>query len=152
AHLAFFVLATSVAAFSAFELSMMGAQSPAAYAAALRWAHIPLCVIGLSIIAFVHFYFDAGRLWLAYAAAAFRFLILLLNFVTGVNVNFQQVTALEHATLWGGVVVAVPIAILNPWHIVAQIGNLLLVAFIVDASITLWRRGDPVARRRAVLV
>jgi PAS domain S-box-containing protein len=152
AHLAFFVLATSVAAFSAFELSMMRAPTPAAYAAAVRWAHVPICVIVLSIVGFVHFYFDAGRLWLAYAAAAFRLLTLLLNFVTGVNVNFQDVTALGRATLWGGVVVAVPIGIPNPWQIVAQIGNLLLVAFVIDASITLWRRGDAVARRRAVLV
>jgi PAS domain S-box-containing protein len=59
---------------------------------------------------------------------------------------------LERATLWGGVVVAVPVGIPNPWQIVAQISNLLLVAFVIDASITLWRRGDLVARRRAVLV
>src|SRR5439155_24041522 len=37
AHLAFFVLATSVAAFSAFELTMMRAQAPTDYAAVLRW-------------------------------------------------------------------------------------------------------------------
>ena len=152
ASLAFFVLAASVAAFSASELSMMEAQTPAAYASALRWAHVPICVIGLSIIAFVHFHFGTGRLWLAYAAAAFRLLTLLFNFTTGVNINFVDVTALEHALLWGGVVAAVPVGIPSPWQIVAQIGNLLLVAFVVDASITLWRRGDPVARRRAALV
>ena len=152
AHLAFFVLATSVAAFSASELSMMRAPTSSAYAEALRWAHVPLCVIVLSIIGFVHFYFEAGRRWLAYAAIAFRLLALLLNFATGVNLNFQDVTGLGRATLWGGAVVAVPIGIPNPWQIVAQIGNLLLVAFVVDASITLWRRGDSAARRRALLV
>jgi PAS domain S-box-containing protein len=152
AHLAFFVLATAVAAFSAFELSMMGAQTPASYAAALRWAHIPICVIVLSFVGFVHLYFDAGRLWLAYAAVAARLLALLLNFVTGVNLNFQDVTALDHAALWGGGAAAVPVGIPNPWQIVAHIGNALLVAFVVDASITLWRRGDPVARRRAAVV
>ena len=152
ASLAFFVLAASVAAFSGSELSMMEAQTPAAYASALRWAHVPICVIGLSIIAFVHFHFGTGRLWLAYAAAAIRLLTLLFNFTTGVNINFVDVTVLEHALLWGGVVAAVPVGIPSPWQIVTQIGNLLLVAFVVDASITLWRRGDPVARRRAALV
>jgi len=152
ASLAFFVLATSVAAFSASELSMMGAQTSAAYASALRWAHVLICAIVLSIIAFVHFHFGAGRLWLACAAAAFRLLTLPLNFLTGVNINFENVTALEYVPLWGGVVAAVPVGIPNPWQIVTQIGNLLLVAFVVDASITLWRRGDPVARRRAALV
>ena len=152
ASLVFFALATSVAAFSASELSMMRAPTPAAYAEAVRWAHVPLCVIVLSIIGFVHFYFEAGRRWLAYAAIAFRVLALLLNFATGVNLNFQDVTGLGRATLWGGVVVAVPIGIPNPWQVVAQIGNLLLVAFVGDASITLWRRGDSIARRRALLV
>jgi len=152
ASLAFFLLATSVAAFSASELSMMRAPTPSAYAEAVRWAHVPLCVIILSIIGFVHFYFETGRRWLACAAIAFRLLALLLNFTTGVNLNFHDVTGLGRATLWGGVVVDVPIGIPNPWQIVAQIGNLLLVAFVVDASITLWRRGNPVARRRAWLV
>ena len=36
--------------------------------------------------------------------------------------------------------------------VVPQLSNLLLVAFIVDASIALWRRGGAVARRRAALV
>ena len=152
AHLAFFVLAASVAVFSAFELMVMRAQSPLAYAAAVRWAHVPFTVIVLSIIAFVYFYFGTGRLWLAYAAAAFRLLALLLNFVTGANVNFEDVSALVHVPLWGGAVVTAPVGTLNPWLIVAQIGNLLLVAFVVDATIALWRRGDPVARRRALLV
>lgn len=152
ASLAFFVLATSVAAFSASELSMMEAQAPASYASALRWAHVPICVIALSMIAFIKFHFGTGRLWLACAAAVFRLLTLLLNFTTGVNINFEDVTAVQHVPLWGGAVAAVPIGIPSPWQIVTQIGNLLLVAFVVDASITLWRRGDPVARRRAALV
>ena len=96
-------------------------RAPAAYASALRWAHVPICVIALSIIAFVHCHFGAGRLWLAYAAAAFRLLNLLLNFVTGVNINFEDVTALEHAPLWGGVVAAVTVGIPNPWLIVTPV-------------------------------
>ncbi len=151
ASLAFFVITTSVAAFSASELSMMEAPTPAAYASALRWAHVPICMIALSIIVFVHFHFGTGRRWLAYAAAAFRFLTLFLNFATGENINFEEVTALEHVPLWGGVA-AVPVGSPSLWQIVTQIGNLVLVAFVVDASITLWRRGDPVARRRAALV
>ncbi|MCG6876819.1 MAG: hypothetical protein LJE97_17155 [Betaproteobacteria bacterium] len=88
AHLAFFVLAASVAAFSAFEIAAMRAQTPADYATVARWIHVPVAVIVLSMIGFVHFYFDAGRPWLAYAAASFRLLALLLNFlVHGVSIN-----------------------------------------------------------------
>ena len=152
AHLLFFALAISATAFGAFELAMMRAQSPAVYAATLRWAHVPLAMVVLSMIWFVHFYFDAGRLWLAYAASGFRLLALGLNFVTGANVNFREVTAMDQMLFWGGAVVSGPVGIVNPWAIVAQIGNILLVVFVLDAAVTLWRRGGPVARRRAAVV
>jgi len=152
AHLLFFVLTVSATTFGAFELAMMQAQSPASYASALRWAHVPLTVGVLSIVWFVHFYFDAGRLWLAYATSGFRLLALGLNFMTGVNLNFREVYSLDQVMLWGGAVVSGPVGVANPWVIVAQITNVLLVAFVVDASITLWRRGGPDARRRAAIV
>ena len=152
AHLLFFALATSAAAYGVCELVLTGAQTPAIFAATVRWAHVPLAVFVLSIVGFVRLYFGAGRLWLAYAVVGVRLAALALNFLTGVNVNFQEITALDHLQLWGGAVVSGPIGIPNPWAIVPQISNLLLAAFVVDASITLWRRGGPAARRRAALV
>jgi two-component system sensor kinase FixL len=152
AHLLFFALAISATAFGVCELAMMRAQSPAIYAATLRWAHVPLAMVVLSMIWFVHFYFDAGRLWLAYAASGFRLLGLALNFVTGANINFREVTALDQTLLWGGAVVSGPVGVANPWGIVPQIGNVLLVVFVLDAAVSLWRRGGPDARRRAVVV
>ena len=65
AHLLFFALAISTTIFGVFELAMMRTQSPAEYAATLRFAHVPLAMVVLSMVWFVHFYFDAGRLWLA---------------------------------------------------------------------------------------
>ena len=37
----------------------------------------------------------------------------------------------------------------NPWMLVAQLSLVFLVIFVVDASITAWRRGD---RRHALIV
>jgi two-component system sensor kinase FixL len=151
-RLLFFVLAVSAAVYGAFEIARMRAETPARLADLARWSHVPLAMVIISSVWFVHLYFDAGRLWLAYAVTGMRLFALALNFLTGVNVNFLEITALDHLQLWGGAVVAGPIGIRNPWSIVPQLGNLLLVAFIVDASISLWRRGGPVARRRATLV
>ena len=152
AHLLFFTLAVAATAFGAFELAMMRAPSPAGYAATLRWAHVPLAMVVLSIVWFVHFHFDAGRLWLACAASGLRLLGLGLNFVTGANINFREVSSLDQMLLWGGVAVSGPVGAANPWVIVMQVSNVLLVAYVVDASITLWRRGGPTARRRATVV
>ena len=151
ANLTFFALASSVAVFSGFELAIVGAQTPAELALWLRWAHVPIAAIVVLIVVFVRLYFGVGRLWLAWAAVAFRLLTVLLNFTTGVNVNFQEVTGLQHSRFLGEVVSS-PIGTLNAWQIVAQIANLLLVAFVVDASVNLWRLGDPVSRRRATVV
>lgn len=152
AHLLFFVLAVSATAFGACELAMMRAQTPAGYANTLRWAHVPLAAFVLSIAWFIYSYFDAGRLWLAYGASGFRLAALGLNFVTGANINFREVSSLDQLVLWGGAVVAGPVGVVNPWAIVPQIGNVLLLAFVVDASVTLWRRGGADARRRAAVV
>jgi two-component system sensor kinase FixL len=152
AHLLFFALAVSATAFGALELTMMRAQSPVDYAVTLRWAHVPLAMVVLSMIWFVHFYFDAGRLWLAYTASGFRLFALALNFVTGANVNFREVTAMDQTLLWGGAVISGPVGVVNPWVIVPQIGNVLLVVFVLDAAVTLWRRGGPDVRRRAAVV
>ncbi len=152
AHLLFFALAASATAFGVFELRMMHSPSPSAYAAMLRWAHVPLALFVLSIVWFVRFYFGAGRLWLAWAATGMRLLGLALNFTTGVNINFAEVTAMDRLTLLDGTVVSGPVGVANPLAIVPQIGNLLLAVFVVDASITLWRRGGSDARRRAAIV
>ena len=40
----------------------------------------------------------------------------------------------------------------SPWTRLAQLSSLLLLAFVVDASVALWRRGRPGDRRRAVVV
>ncbi len=152
ANLLFFVLAVSAAAYGAYELARMQAETPADFAANARWSHVPLAVFVISVVGFVRLYFDAGRLWLAYTVIGVRLAALALNFLTGVNVNFREITALDHLQFWGGAVVAGPVGIPNPWAIVPQLSNLLLVVFIVDASISLWRRGGAVARRRAALV
>ena len=105
-HLFFFFLAISAAVFGAFELALIHAETPHAYQTLLRWAHVPLAVFVLSIVGFVHFYLDAGRMWLAYTVCGIRLLALFLNFSTGPNVNFSEITAIDPVTLWGGAVIS----------------------------------------------
>ena len=82
-HLLFFLLAVSAAA-------------------TLRWAHVPLCAFVLSTVGFVYFYFGAGGALIAIATGATRLIALVLNFTTGANVNYRQVTGLDRLALWGG--------------------------------------------------
>src|ERR1043166_1091168 len=148
ANLAFSVLAIAVAAFAALELTVMRAETSEQFGTVARWIHVPAWVIVVSLVAFVRLYLRAGRPWLAWAIIGVRTLSLILNFVFSPNINYWHITALRHVSFFGESV-SVPTGVPNPWMLVAQSSLLLLVIFVMDATITVWRRGD---RRQALIV
>jgi two-component system sensor kinase FixL len=131
--------ATAVMAFS--ELSMLRAETPAQYATAMRWFHATVWWMLVSLIGFVRLRLRAGRRWLAWSAAVVRTLALVLNFLVGQNLTYREISHLRHMPLLGEFV-AVPSGVANPWMLVAQLGNLLFIAFVADATVAIWRRGD----------
>ncbi len=143
--LAFFVVAASAAVFGAFELQMMRAATPAAWAAALRAGHVPLAIFVVSTVVFVRLHFRNGCLDLLAAIVALRLATLVQNFTTGVNANFEQLVDLGYVVLWGKSIVAVPVGTPSRWAWLPKLGNLLLQVFVTDAALTLWRRGDRAA-------
>lgn len=62
---------------------------------------------------------------------------------------YLQITNIERLPTFGGATYTVADGVQSPWDPVFYLGVLLLLVFVVDASVTLWRRG---ARRRAALV
>ena len=148
AHLLFAVTAASTAAFTFAELSLMRAQTPEDLLTAMRWAHLPLFIWLVSITWFVRTYLGAGRLWLAWTISGLRGFSLLLNFLTGQNLNYREITTLRHVQFLGEPV-TVFAGVPNPWMLVGQSAVLLLLVFVADAALTAWRRGD---RRKALMV
>jgi PAS domain S-box-containing protein len=148
ANLVFALGAVAVAVFAGLELGLMRAETPAQFDTVARWIHVPAWVLIVSIVAFVRLYLNAGRRWLAWTVVAVRTLALILNFVLSPNINYRKVTALRHMPFLGEPV-SVPVGVPNPWMLVAQFSLLLLVIFVVDATITVWRRGN---RRQALVV
>src|SRR6266581_7484013 len=147
-HLLFSCSAIAAAAISAFELGMMNAQTVERYQPLIRWIHVPVWVLTLSFVAFVRLYLRAGRRWLAWSIYGLRTLVLILNFIFPVSINFRAITDIRHFS-WAGEIVSVPVGIPNPWGLLSQVSLLLLLIFSVDVTITVWRRGD---RRSALLV
>ena len=148
ANLVFSVGAVAVAVFAALELALMRAETPEQFGSVARWIHVPGWVLIVSIVAFVRLYLNAGRRWLAWTVVAVRTLSLILNFVISPNLNYRKITGLRHVPFLGESV-SVPKGVPNPWMLVAQFSLLLLVIFVVDATITVWRRGN---RRQALVV
>ena len=147
-HLLFSCSAVAAAAISAFELWMTNARTVEQYELLVRWIHVPTWILIVSFVAFVRLYLHAGRAWMAWSIYGLRTLVLILNFIFPVSINFKAITDIRHFS-WAGEIVSVPVGVPNPWGFLSHVSLLLLLVFCVDAAITVWRRGD---RRRALLV
>ena len=149
AHLVFSITAVAAAAIAGFELAMMHAGTVGQYEALVRWIHVPVWVLTVAFVAFVRLYLHAGRPWLAWSICGLRTLVLILNFILTPNLNFRRITSLRHFSWWGSEMISMPIGVANPWGLLSLVSLLLLLIFFVDATITVWRRGD---RRRALVL
>ena len=147
-YLLFSCSAMAAAAISAFELWMLNSKTVEQYELLVRWIHVPTFVLTLSFVAFVRLYLRAGRAWLAWSIYGLRTLVLILNFISAVSINFTAITNIRQFS-WGGQLVSVPVGTPSPWGLLSSVSLLLLLIFSVDATITVWRRGD---RRRALLI
>ena len=149
--LLFGLTALGVAGVAVGELAVMHAHTTEEIGRAVQWTHIPVFLVVIGIVGFVRAYFGTGRLWLGLTACGLRFVSLILNFVFPPNLNFRQITALRHFDFLGDTI-AMPEGVMNPWMRLGELSSLLVLIFVIDASLTLWRRGTLEARRRAVVV
>ena len=148
-YLVFSSSAVAAAAIAAFELAMMHCETVGRYEELVRWIHVPVWVLVLSFVSFVRLYLQAGRLWLAWGICGLRTLVLVLNFVLTPNLNFRQITSLRQFSWGSGEMISVPVGVANPWGVLSSLSLLLLIIFFIDATITVWRRGN---RGRALVV
>jgi hypothetical protein len=61
AHLYFSLSALAAAVTAAFEFLLMRASTAPQYASILRWAHLPIWILLVSLVLFVRAYLRAGR-------------------------------------------------------------------------------------------
>jgi PAS domain S-box-containing protein len=147
AALSFTITAVATAAIAFCELFMLKATTPAGYATAVRWIHVPIAVLMIGLAGFALHYLGAGRRWLAGAAIGLRLVSLPINFSVGQNLNWLEVRELREVSFLGELV-RVAVGVNNPWMLVGQLSVLLLLVFFADASLSAWRRG----RRAAAIV
>jgi signal transduction histidine kinase len=150
-YLAFCVLGVCVALFAAGEWNLMRADSPQRYGDVLRSLHLVIFVGEICIALFVQAHLKSGRPWLFWTFCAARSVALVLNFSSGVNINYRAVTELLQVPVLGDTI-TVGVGETNPLQTFEDFTNLLLLLFLVDASVTAWRRGDRALRRRVLVI
>jgi len=150
ASLAFAVAALGVAGTAAGECLLFHSRTPEEYAAALRWANVPVTVMIAGIVWFVQTGFGTGKIWLAGLAVGLRFLTLILHFTTGVTAVHREIISLRQFESLGGSVSVVAEAVPSRWVFMPELSNLVLLIFVADATLRLWRSGGAENRGRAL--
>lgn len=128
----------------------MRAESPQAYGEILRWMHVAVATGEIGLAVFMRHMLNAGRSWLLWGLIAIRVLGLPVNFFYGANLAYLEIIDINHIEAFGGEVISQAVGVRSPFEpIFNRLADLILVAFLVDASQTAWRRGSPEERRRA---
>jgi len=151
AKLMFCILALATAAATPFELGMMRASTATEMAEQLRWYHLPIFFSLIGQMLFVRTYLGTGRLWLLWTIIPIRVLILLANFSVQPNFNFLEISSLHRVQFLGEQVSVVGDSTPRSWQWLAIVSLLLMMIFVVDATIQGWRQGRE-TRRRAMVV
>jgi two-component system sensor kinase FixL len=107
----------------------------------LKWGHVAVRLLVVSLVVFVQLLLRAGRPWLAWTVCGLRTLLLVPNFLVGQNLNYLEITRLGHMRLLGESV-AIAEGVPNPWILLGQLSLVILIIFLADATVTTWRRGD----------
>ena len=87
----------------------------------------------------------SSLLWLLWLICGLRALMLVLNFVSGPNFYFREITSLHQMPLLGEMI-AHPHGVLHPWAILMLPSLLLIIIFAIDAAHTAAKQSG---RRRA---
>jgi PAS domain S-box-containing protein len=149
ANLWFAVNAFVVAVYAVCEMALAHADSPAEYLAWLRWLDIMAALQVVTLAAFVWVFFGTGRKWLAFLGPGLSCAALIADFMPQPKLVYLQLTGIKKIPTFGGATYTDADGVTNPWNAIFYLGVFLLLVFVADASVTLWRRG---AHRRAAVV
>jgi len=138
--LLFAVMATAVAVYAGCELWILSSVTPAEYERALWWGHLPFWLIMVSLVGFVRLHLKAGRPWLSWTIIVLRTFPLIFNFVFWRPVNYSEITGVRQIGFLGETFTLAD-GVPDPWMLVGQMGSILLIIFVADATVTVWRRG-----------
>jgi hypothetical protein len=130
AYLMFVLLALSITALAGTELWMLRAQTPAEYATALRWFQVPVWFGFVAMVGLVTLRLRPRFLWLGWLAVGLRTVAVAATFLSGPNLNFTELTEIDHVMFLGAPVALAGEGVTNPWMLTGQAALLSMMRFI----------------------
>ena len=142
-------MALSAGANAMLELGMLSTQSLESYRMLVRWANYTIFLILIPMVWFIQIYFTTGRRWLAVLISLLWTGGICVNFFSEHSLTFGVVTDLQQQSTFWGEPFTVPLGSENPWKYLVDVASLLIIFYVADASIRLWRHGG---RQRATTI
>ena len=130
------------------ELALMRVTSVADFGRLLQWDNLFVYLLLVPMVWYVQLRFGSARRWLALLITALWTIALVPNFMSPYSVVFSEITELQHAPTFWGESFAQAVGTSNPWVTLTNVASLLILVYVVDASIHDWRSGQ----RRGMLV
>jgi PAS domain S-box-containing protein len=129
-----------------FELLALNAIDIPTYVLALKYQTFGVFIMLVSLVWFILFYFGTGRKWLVLLFTFIWVFSVVVNFISPNSLVYSEIVELNKLNLpWGEYFITAN-GIDNPLRFISDIPSVLLVIFIIDASIQLVKKGN---KRRA---
>ncbi len=143
------LMAFSAGAVAILELNLLTTESLDTYRTLTRMVNLAIFMTLVPMVWYIQLNFKTGRRWLVFTITLLWGVGLLANFFSAHSLTFNDITELkQYETFWGEYF-SVPVGSENPWKYVADIASLLILIYVADASLRIWRRGK---RQSAVIV
>ena len=148
-NLLFSISAISASFVAIFEFLQLQTTSIETYQLVVKLGHIPVFLLLVSLVWFVDIYFGTGKRWLTILISVMWTLALIINFASETNLAFESISELKRVTLPWGEEFSLPVGTANSWKYITDVASFLILIFIIDATIRLWKSGET---QRALIV
>ncbi len=142
-------MAFGAAASALLELGLLRSQTALEYKTLLRWENLSIYLLLVSLVWFVYLHFGTARRWLAVLITALWTIGIIVNFLSPGSLVYSEPVGLRTEGAFWGETFTLGVGPTNPWKFLADLASLLILAYVVDASVKAWRRGN---RERAMVV
>ena len=141
-------MAAGASATTVTELLLLHAREIPVYARILVWQNAAVYVLLVSMVWYVYLRFGTARRWLAFAITTLWTVAIVINFVSPASVVFAQIDELWRPTAFWGEPFTLVRGVENPWVHLPNAASVLIVVYLVDASLRVRRRegGSPLFR------
>jgi signal transduction histidine kinase len=151
AYFALCVVAMAMVGVARCELGMMHATTVAEYGNWARLCYLPVFFGLVGQVLFVQFFLGTGRRWLLLTIICARVVVLVGNFLTHPTLSWREIVSLRHVPFLGEQVAIAGPLVLRWWHWLSVASYVLIIVFVADAALRLWRQGNAEGRRRALV-